>query len=64
MAEEEGVHGPVPVAGEFVPGGAVPPVGVEAPVGEEGEFGEDVELNLWGYMMSKNKMFRRYKLER
>lgn len=34
VAEEEGVYGPVPFAGEFVPGGRVPPVVVELPVGK------------------------------
>ena len=44
VAEEKVVHGTVPVAGELVPGHAVPPIGVEAAVREEGELGEDVEL--------------------
>lgn len=44
VAQEERVHGAVPIARELVPGRAVPPIGVEATVGKAGEFGEDVEL--------------------
>lgn len=48
MAQQEGVHGPVPVARVLVPRCAVPPVGVEAAVGEEGEFGQHIELFFYG----------------
>ena len=48
MAQEESVHGAVPIARELVPRGAVPPIGVEATVGKAGEFGEDVELEETG----------------
>lgn len=43
MSQQEVVDGPVPVAGELVPGDGVPPVGVETSVGEVGEFCEEVE---------------------
>jgi hypothetical protein len=43
VAEEEEVDGAIPVAGELVPGDAVPPGVVEATIGEVGELGEEVE---------------------
>lgn len=44
VPQQKGMHGPIPVARELVPRGAVPPVAVEAAVGEEGEFRQHVEL--------------------
>lgn len=46
MAEEEIVHRSVPIAGELVPGDAVPPICVESAVGEVGEFREEIENTL------------------
>ena len=43
VAQQEIVHGPVPVAREAIPGHAVPPGGVEEAVGVAGELGEEVE---------------------
>nr|POF15644.1 hypothetical protein CFP56_48838 [Quercus suber] len=43
VAEEEVVHGTVPVARVLVPGDRVPPVAVKAAVGEAGELREHVE---------------------
>lgn len=34
VAHEEGVHRPIPLARELVPGGGVPPVVVEAAIGK------------------------------
>lgn len=46
VAQEEVVHGAIPVARKLVPRGAVPPVGVEATVGEHGQLSEDIELQI------------------
>ena len=43
VAEQEVVHGTIPVARVLIPGHGVPPVAVEAAVGEACDFGQDVE---------------------
>lgn len=44
MPQEKVVYRAVPVAGELIPGRAVPPGRIETTVGKAGELGEDVQL--------------------
>ena len=61
-AEEEIVHGTVPITSELIPRGTVPPIRIETAVGKESELGENIELDsMVSYLLSLSKRAGRHR---